>query len=688
MSSICRVRPSQKYAFDHLTLGVCYYPEHWDESLWESDLDRMKETGIEVVRVFEFAWVLMEKEEGVFTFDLMDRFLDLCGKKDMKVIIGTPTATPPAWLTQKYPDVLNARMDGTLLRHGARRHYNYNSENYKRLSARIVEEMGKHFGKHPMIIGWQIDNELNCETDEFYSEADHKAFSKWCEKKYGSLEKLNKTWGTVFWSQCYTAWDQVSGPREVLNHGHNPSMLLDYRRFISDSCRAFCKLQADILKKYVREGVFITTNGIFNLDNHMMADESLDVYTYDSYPNFTYCLDTPYEGDDAINERSVHHKLAETRSVCRHFGIMEQQSGALGWYSRMESPAPRPGQLKLWTMQSIAQGADFISYFRWRTCNFSTEMYWHGILDYDNRDNRKLKEVKEVGEIMKKIAPVAGSDFVAAFALLSDYDNKWDQEKDLWDQRIAYKSQKEIIEAAERNHTPYDIVYINDEETSEDLSKYPVVIYPHPVLMSEKRAEILKKYAAQGGTLVVGARSGAKDMDGNFVMRPQPGLLQELTGTDVTDFTFRSPAEEDTYAIWNGEMIDTPVFNDILKPLKGTKVLASYGNSYYKGEAWLCEHSYGKGKVLHLGSSFSQSALKKIFSYLNILEPFKEYAEVSPLMSLVMREKEGKKMLFLMNFTVKEERVDLKKAGRDMLTGKMLEGEIVLKPYETIVVEF
>ena len=154
----------QTFQWKKLELGTCYYPEHWDKSLWEQDLDRMLEHGITTIRVGEFAWNLTEPEEGVFTFDFWDGFFDLVEKKGMKVIFGTPTATPPAWLTERYPEVLNARRDGTLYRHGMRRHYNYNSKIYQQLSCRIVEQLGQHYGKRPCIVGWQIDNELNCET--------------------------------------------------------------------------------------------------------------------------------------------------------------------------------------------------------------------------------------------------------------------------------------------------------------------------------------------------------------------------------------------------------------------------------------------------------------------------------------------------------------------------------------------
>ena len=353
----------QTFQWKKLELGTCYYPEHWDKSLWEQDLERMLEHGITTIRVGEFAWNLTEPEEGVFTFDFWDGFFDLVEKKGMKVIFGTPTATPPAWLTERYPEVLNARRDGTLYRHGMRRHYNYNSKIYQQLSCRIVERLGQHYGKRPCIVGWQIDNELNCETDEFYSESDTLAFREFLQEKYGTLEELNKAWGTLFWNQTYTAWEQVYVPRPTIYDGTNPHQHLDYLRFVSESAIRFCRMQRDILVRYRKPGDFITTNGLFpSLDNHRMARECLDVYTYDSYPNFAYDVDADPKHDKNLKDRKWSRNLMEVRSICPHFGIMEQQSGAGGWNNRMEAPVPKPGQMMLWAMQSIAHGADYISF--------------------------------------------------------------------------------------------------------------------------------------------------------------------------------------------------------------------------------------------------------------------------------------------------------------------------------------
>lgn len=676
----------QNYQWNEMTMGTCYYPEHWDKSLWESDVQRMMEAGIRVIRIGEFAWNKTEPREGEFTFDFFDEFLKLCLEKGMKVIFGTPTATPPAWLTQKYPEVLNGNKDGVLYRHGGRRHYNYNSPVYQKLCMRIVEKLASHFGSHPAIVGWQIDNELNCETCEFYSEADTRAFREFLQEKYSTLEQLNEAWGTVFWNQTYTQWEEIFVPGPTLNKGINPHMHLDYFRFISESTIRFCKMQADIIRRYQKPGDYITTNGMFwNVDNHRMGKECLDVYTYDSYPSFAFGLECkPLESTD-LNDRRWSKHLHEVRSICPHFGIMEQQSGANGWTTRMEGPAPRPGQLLLWAMQSVAHGADFISFFRWRTCTIGTEIYWHGILDYDSRDNRKLAEVKEFYRCLKALDGACQGDFYANVALIKDYDNQWDTEVDVWHERIASYSEDEFFAACELDHTPYEVVYLEEDSKIGDLAQYPVAFYLHPVMIDEKRAALLRAYVEQGGTLILGCRCGYKDLNGRCVMLPQPGLLQELTGTDIRDFTFASPAEEAVYANWGEERLEMPLFNEILTPLEGAEVLARYAGSYYAGEAALMEHKLGGGRVLHLGSAFSRKNVKQILQYTGALEPFAQWIEAPETIEITLRIKEGRRYFFVLNFQPQPVYFRLNKPMRALFTDTEVQGVQMLDKFETAV---
>lgn len=681
------MRKEQNFKWNTLSLGTCYYPEHWDRSLWRSDLQRMKANGIFTIRIAEFAWSKVEPTEGKFTYEFFDEFLDVAEEEGMQVIFGTPTATPPAWLTEKYPEVLNCRMDGVKFRHGMRRHYNYNSPVYQKLSARIVEKIAEHYAKRPCIVGWQIDNEINCEADEFYSESDTLAFRAFLREKYGSLDVLNEKWGTVFWNQTYTAWEEIYVPRTTIHDSTNPHQVLDYKRFVSDSAVRFCRMQSEIIRKYKKPGDFITTNGMFgNLDNHRMTDECLDVYTYDSYPNFAYCLCEDPKHSDDLNDRKWSRHLTEVRSVCPHFGIMEQQSGANGWNTRMEAPAPKPGQVMLWAMQSIAHGADYVSFFRWRTSIMGTEIYWHGILDYDNRDNRKLAEIARIWERTKHIQEMAGAKYLASFALVKDYDNIWDAGTDVWHERLAKKSEKEIFTASQLTHTPMDVVYLLEQTEVQELSRYPVLIYPHPVILTEQKAELLTEYVKAGGTLILGARTGMKDDTGKCVMRPMPGLLAPLTKTDVREFTFVGPADDPVNMDWDGEAVPAGIFHDILAVDDSeAKVLARYGASYYQGEPALVETPCGAGRVLHFGGTFTRENVKAFLKATGALSPWDGLLSLPEGCELAVREKDGKQFVFVLNYQKEAQTITLNQEMTDLDDGSRVQGEVTLAAYETKV---
>lgn len=673
---------------EEISLGTCYYPEHWKEDLWEEDLTRMLANGIRTIRIAEFAWSKIEPREGEFDYSFFDRFLDLTDRMGMQVIFGTPTATPPAWLTTKYPEVLNARQDGVLYRHGARRHYNYNSPVYQELSRRIVEKAAAHYAGRKSVIGWQIDNELNCELNEFYSESDTLAFREFLKKKYGTLDELNEAWGTVFWNQTYTDWEEIYVPRTTCSNSTNPHEVLDYLRFISDSCCRFAKMQSDILRKYIKPGDFITTNGLFgNLDNHRMTEESLDFLTYDSYPNFAYCLDS-YREADPIKDRKWSRNLVETRAVSPRFGIMEQQSGANGWNTRMEAPTPEPGQLTLWTMQSIAHGADYVSYFRWRTATMGTEIYWHGILDYSGRDNRRLAEVHSVHEKLQKIQKAAGAKYEAKVGILKDYDNIFDSQLDVWHGRVDKASQKALFEACQLTHTPFDYCYLDHVKDAEELAEYQVLFYPHAAIVTEEKKELLENYVKNGGTLVVGCRSGYKDSRGQCVIEKLPGMLKEVTGTDIPEYTFISPAEGGKVTVdWEGTSIEAAVFSDLLAPEEGAEVVASYTSNYYAGTPAMIRHSYGKGQTYYFGGAFTEKTAEVFLEKLGVLDPYREIVEAPAGCEIAVREKDGTKYLFVLNYGKEPAKVVLKQQAEDLFAGCKAQGVQTVEGYGTRVYE-
>lgn len=504
---------SKSLKLERAQLGVCYYPEHWPETLWADDYRRMKDLGFSVVRLAEFAWSIFEPEEGVFSFELFDRAVGLAHEHGLEVILGTPTATPPAWLTHKYPEVLNVTQAGVQFQHGMRRHTNYNAPVYLELSARIVRKLAEHYGGHPAVIGWQLDNELNCEVNSFYSASDQAAFRVWLRDRYETLDELNRVWGTIFWSQTYTDWAQVSLTGPTPSGSPNPHQALDEKRFFSHSAISFACVQSTILRELAPRQ-WVTTNGLFgHLDSHRLTDEALDFFSYDSYPNFSTILSelVPGRGPEPLRDRQWSWRLSVVRSASPHFCVMEQQAGAGGWTNRIAQPAPKPGQLRLWTFQSVAHGADLVLYFRWRTATVGTEIYWHGLNDPSNRPNRRLAEASQVGRELNVIGPrVAATETAAGVALVSDYPNEWDGELDTWHGPYTRKSLESWFTALQLRHVPVDALYLRPETVLEDLVRYDVLVYPHPAILTDDTAALLSDYVSGGGTLVFGCRTGYK----------------------------------------------------------------------------------------------------------------------------------------------------------------------------------
>jgi beta-galactosidase len=365
---------------------------------------------------------------------------------------------------------------------------------------------------------------------------------------------------------------------------------------------------------------------------------------------------------------------------------MEQQSGACGWNCSMEAPTPRPGQITLWTMQSIAHGADYVSYFRWRTSTIGTEIYWHGILDYSGRENRRLREVKAVAEKIGKLKEIAGAKYTAKVGVLKDYDNVWDTRMDKWHSRVSDLSEHSLFVAMEQLHVPFDYVYLENHTTAESLSQYEVLFYPHAAILTAERMALLEEYTAAGGKLVMGCRTGYKDITGKCVMECLPGLAAKVTGTDIPEYSYVAPDDGKVMADWDGTLIEAAVFNDQLLPVgEGAEVLAAYTSSYYAGQPALIRNRFGKGEAYYFGGAFAVDTARVFLQKLGVSEPLSELIELPESCELALREKEDGKYLFALNYQAQPEEITLKREMKDMLTGQNVSGKIVLEKYGAAV---
>ncbi|MGH7980326.1 MAG: beta-galactosidase, partial [Limisphaerales bacterium] len=453
--------------YDSFRFGVCYYPEQWPESYWEQDAERMAECGVNTVRMGEFGWALMEPREGHYDFSLFDRAIGVLGRHGIKTIFGTPTAAPPKWLTHKHPEILNVLPTGERVNDQSRRQCTYNSAVYRRFCRQIVEALARHYRNNTNIIGWQIDNEMNNEDPEDFSDSARAGFREWLRAKYGTLDELNARWGTVFWSQVYSAWDQIDLPFPTPAY-QNPALMLDYHRFISDSATAFLNEQAAILRRY-RPDDFLTHNGIFSNINYYKFSRPLDIYAYDNYPTFE---DAPRYSTGAA--------LTLARSLRGRFMIMEELTGPAGQTYLLRTP--RPGEVRLGAMQAVALGADGLLHFRWRAALRGAEEYWYGVLDHDNVPRARFDDFKEEGREMRILGPqIVGSTIRSQIAVIKDFEDQWVFDFQYLTQEVnltaAYQA---LYQAASEQRLNIDFV-----PPSADLGRYKLVFAPQLALMDK-----------------------------------------------------------------------------------------------------------------------------------------------------------------------------------------------------------
>ena len=525
-------------------LGVCYYPEHWDESRWETDARRMVELGITHVRIGEFAWSRLEPSRGQFTFGWLDRAMDVLHAAGLRIVLGTPTATPPKWLVEECPDILPYDEQGRLRGFGSRRHYTFSSATWWRETARIVEAVARRYGNHPGLVGWQTDNEYGCHDSTLsWGPEDLRAFRDWLRHRYQSAQQLNEAWGAVFWSMELTSFDQVTLPTGTVTEP-NPAQRMDFWRFQSDQVAAYDRMQCDILRAH-SPGRWITHNfmGFVSDFDHFKVAENLDLASWDSYP-IGFVEKFPFSEEERNHWAETshpdiapwHHDLY--RGVGRgRFWVMEQQPGPVNWAAW--NPVPKPGMIRLWTWEALAHGAEVVSYFRWRQAPFAQEQF-HAGLNLPGADELSPggKEAAQVARELSQLPPLPATTR-AKVAFVFDYPSYWatmiqPQGKDFRYEELVFR----WYEAFRRLGLDVDVV-----PPGASLAGYALIVVPTMVQVTEAAQQAL---AEAEGVVLIGPRTGSRDRHFAIPEGLAPGPLAALTGTRVTQVASLRPGLSQT----------------------------------------------------------------------------------------------------------------------------------------------
>lgn len=667
-----------------MRLGADYYPEHWERERWQTDIEMMHQAGIEIVRIGEFDWSLYEPREGEYHFEWMDEILDFMQKNDMKVVLGTPSATPPKWMTDKYGDeIYQADIHGNSKIFGTRKHYCFNSDIYREQNRILTEKIASRYGNHPAIEDWQIDNELGwANTTRCYCKKCEKKFRNYLKDKFGTIDKLNKAYGTVFWSQEYNSFDEVIIPQAGAcydtchdTQGQNPGLLLDFDRFSSDSVISFMNETADIIRKYSDKP--ITTNMLDAAINsgtgidYFKMSKTLDFVTWDNYIEFQWgkAKDETVSRDHALL-RSYKHQP---------FWVMEQQSGACGW-SKM-GPTPTPGKLRLWTYQAVANGADTVVYFRWRACPFGTEEYWHGILNHDGKPNRRLEEIGRTGAEMKKLSQTYGAlQPRARVAIIKSFDSEWSHAIHKHVENFHYDSLLlDYYRAFYRMGIPVEFV-----APEEDLSSYALVLAPALLMVSEEQRKNLEEYAANGGNLLISFRSGIKNMDNAMLMDTVPGYFAELAGVEVHDYDPLLEKQTRVSGVFGEGTAN--LWCDVITPATA-KTLGVYTGDFYAGTPCMTVNGYGKGRVYYLGCDLDEAAMENMAKYLCIQADIPVELYSIGGVEVVPATDGSNDALFLLNHNSYPVVVPLKRTYTDMLHDRETDEVMELAPYDVAILK-
>jgi len=592
--------------------GVAYYPEFWPQERWDEDIRLMKEAKINFVRIGEFAWTSMEPAEGIFTLDWLHTIIGKLQKAKINVLLCTPTATPPIWLTKAYPDTLAVRRGGQRTSHGTRRHYCPNNATFRKHSARITEKLALEFSSYDNVIAWQLDNELGPECTACHCNDCSNAFRNWCRERYGTLEALNAAWQTKFWSMDFTEWNQVGldtqaggGPNGADGY---PSIELDRWRFFSDTWVDFAAHQTEILRR-LHPGALVGTN--------MMGPIFVHINYYKMAPLFDYVADDLYFDIGDMASDALALDVFRCKAPGKPFWITETGSGALSHHK-----GPYPKQMRAWAFSALARGSEAHLFFRWRTCLAGHEQDLQGVIETSGRPHRRYQAVKdlftELTSLEKTLAPMPLP--TAQVAIINNYDVHWAYIAT----RIGQPVQ-DIAHCCQVHKQFFDRnVTVDVIPPDRDFSAYKLLILPVQCMVSDDLAKRLRAYVKAGGVVLATPQLGTRDANNNYVPRLAPDGLLDVMGLQVDGHNYLETACDADAGLWvpranmktettTVEFTDGPTglgeryMEDMT--LTTAKPLATYKDNTYVGTPAATVNKFGKGTAFYLGTFLDDAML-------------------------------------------------------------------------------
>jgi beta-galactosidase len=631
-----------------ILLGAAWYPEQWPESQWDADLTRMEAAHIHLVRVGEFAWSTMEPSEGKFEFAWLDHAIELAAKHHMCVVLGTPTAAPPSWMTTKYPDTLRMDEDGVRAEHGNRQQFSFASARYRRFAHEIAEKMAERYGNNSNVVGWQLDNEYA--SPSFDPEAKAQ-FHAWLKTKYGTIENLNQHWATAYWSQTYDAFDEIP----VRQERENPALLLAWKRFVSDTWKNYSENQISAIRPHADKRQFITTNtmGWFDGFDEYTVHSVLDIAAWDDY------IST--DNYDPFDNGARHDLTRGFKN--KNFWVMETEPAFVNW--RHTNTPLEKGQVRDMAWQAIGHGAEAVEYWQWRSALNGQEEY-HGVLvGADGTPVPVYDEVKQTGaEFEAAGKALEGTSPHSSVALINDYNSRW--AINFQRHNIDFDPVVEMVafyKPLRAQAQAVDIVSPNAP-----LDAYKLVVAPALNVLPKDVADHLIAYVKQGGNLVLGPRSGMKDEYNALNVERQPGPLVELLGGRVEQFYAIDKEVPASGALGSGT---ANVWAEALSSQSSdTQILMKYGpsNGWLDDQPAAITRKVGNGSITYIGAWLDDGLLAKLTASLLAQSGVQPIVPNAPDgVEVCLRTGADKSVLIVINHNKTAAHVDLPHAMHDLL---------------------
>lgn len=665
--------------------GGDYNPDQWLDypDILKDDLRLMKLANVNTMTVGIFAWSALEPTEGNYNFEWLDKIIDDVYNQGGRVILATPSGARPAWLSEKYPEVLRTNDRREKMLHGGRHNHCFSSPIYREKTQKMNYKLAERYGNHPALIMWHVSNEY---SGDCHCELCQENFRDWLKNKYKTIENVNKAWWGPFWSHTYTDWSQIESPSSIGEnavHGLN----LDWKRFVTDQTIDFYENEAKPLRE-LTPNVPITTNFMADTDdlipfqslNYEKFSKHVDILSWDCYPAWHNDWETTKDLATKVGFiNDLYRSLKQ-----QPFLIMECTPSGVNWHN--VNKAKRPGMHTLASMQLLAHGSDSVLYFQWRKSRGSSEKFHGAVVDHDNsEENRVFKEVSQVGEILDKIKEIKGSMKQSKVAIIYDWENDWA----LKDAQGFGKESRRYPQTLQSHYKYFwdKNISVDVVTPQQDLSKYSLVVAPMMYMMTEETMDRFRDYVKNGGVLVGSYLSGLVNETDLTYLGGWPKTLQEIYGIDVKEIDTLYPKDRNSIKFGN-ESFEVVDYCTIIEA-KEAEVLAKYEEDFYKNTPAITKNNLEKGKAYFIGARTNQEFLSKFYDEIvkdldiNEVEDFISECGIS----IQIRENEDAKYYFVMNFTEEEKNIEIKGSYLNLISGKMMERLNLMKPYDVYVLK-